>query len=426
MEEHKKRIAATAAVKTDRISALPDDIIHEILARLHRSLYGNAFKLSCLSKRWNQILLSYPILKVNDFNLLSKKPRERIAAAKSFKCVLSSDESFRRITVLHLKGCTFPHGISLEGMGISLEVLCLDSVRFLGHGILDTMITCASRLENLKLCRIDRRFQVANHPNLKTVKVGRKGFFFRVSSIANLKDLHIQSRYLKFEDLMKLIAEFPSLESIKYDDYQYHFDIVNTNKRREIEFRWCQSSNIVIEIDASGVDDFITSFLTILCKLDRKQIELVPFLAELSQFLVTISITSTDTNNIIWSYIPSLVIIDNLKFPSHLVDKYGSFLDRCLQRCHPKFMFFTRPEDQVPKNDYQLGLKRICKQLVERAQCFQCKGAYKCWHDELKDVKLVTRLTNGDIREDNVIDVSEDMLSSIVEGDEVQFRLTWH
>ncbi|CAN1124042.1 hypothetical protein LINPERPRIM_LOCUS3552, partial [Linum perenne] len=58
-----------------------------------------------------------------------------------------------------------------------------------------------------------------------------------------------------------------------------------------------------------------------------------------------------------WSYIPSPVIIDNLKFPSHLVDKYGSFLDRCLQRCHPKFMFFKRPEDQVPKNDYQLALK---------------------------------------------------------------------
>ncbi|CAN1124040.1 hypothetical protein LINPERHAP2_LOCUS2170 [Linum perenne] len=301
------------------------------------------------------------------------------------------------------------------------------------------MIACASRLETLELFKLDERFQVVNHPNLKSVKVERSNKFeiigarsletlhisgmtpscFRVSSTPNLKVLHIEGKYT--EDFMKLISKFPSLESITYDNQKHTFNIV----RREIEFRWSHSSNI-FEIDASGVDDFINRFLTILCKLDRiHMIKLVPFLYELSEFRVTLHFTNDD---VLWSRRPPPAI-EHLKLPSHLVDEYGSLLDSRLQKCHPKFMSVTRPRDRMRKNDdRQFGLKAICKQLVERARCILCEGGYifKCWHDQLKDVKLVTRFKNGDIREDEVIDVSEDMLSSLVEGDEVRFRLSWH
>ncbi|CAN1843833.1 hypothetical protein LINPERHAP1_LOCUS37256 [Linum perenne] len=100
-EEH-TTTASAADGGADGISALPDDVIHQILTR-SESPIKHAARLSLLSKTWNQILLAYQISKFDDSCLQSKQPHERISAAESFKIFLrrrssstnSSTESVR-------------------------------------------------------------------------------------------------------------------------------------------------------------------------------------------------------------------------------------------------------------------------------------------------------------------------------------------
>ncbi|CAN0914308.1 hypothetical protein LINGRAHAP2_LOCUS28483 [Linum grandiflorum] len=54
----------------DRISCLPDEIIHNILHRLPSP--KKVAKLSILSKRWNHLWLSYPILRLNENEFRSR------------------------------------------------------------------------------------------------------------------------------------------------------------------------------------------------------------------------------------------------------------------------------------------------------------------------------------------------------------------
>ncbi|CAN1266417.1 F-box/LRR-repeat protein 25 [Linum perenne] len=69
----------------DRISELPDEIVHEILDRLKNPRLRA--KLSLLSRRWMQIWLSYPILEFHgdkSFNY-SAKLKSFVAAAAARK-----------------------------------------------------------------------------------------------------------------------------------------------------------------------------------------------------------------------------------------------------------------------------------------------------------------------------------------------------
>ncbi|CAN1331902.1 hypothetical protein LINPERPRIM_LOCUS35508, partial [Linum perenne] len=69
----------------DRLStSLPDEIIHDILGRLLRSVPKQAlqvYKLTLLSKRWTQIWLSYPNLEFEQDYLGPTEPQERFATA---------------------------------------------------------------------------------------------------------------------------------------------------------------------------------------------------------------------------------------------------------------------------------------------------------------------------------------------------------
>ncbi|CAN0914615.1 hypothetical protein LINGRAHAP2_LOCUS28675 [Linum grandiflorum] len=67
--------------KTDRISSLPDDIIHQILGRTEIPFKISA-QLSVLSKRWNHIYHSCPILILDGE---SKQTEEFIAATEACK-----------------------------------------------------------------------------------------------------------------------------------------------------------------------------------------------------------------------------------------------------------------------------------------------------------------------------------------------------
>ncbi|CAN0892383.1 F-box/FBD/LRR-repeat protein At1g16930 [Linum grandiflorum] len=218
-----RRILRTAA---DRISNLPDEVIHEILYRL-RSPKQPA-QLAILSKRWNHLWLSYPVLELDirewPIATMEKNMKKFLtAAAKKFpdlqhmpavrlsvqwrwddpdlcdqllgfvgkvtqelylRFYLDLEyyiirqpllNRFRGLKVVKLRHITFPSGCSVR-FGASLQVLSLNYARFPvdeGDGILNSMIESASSsIETLRLSFIFgiRGIQIQDCPNLKTLK----------------------------------------------------------------------------------------------------------------------------------------------------------------------------------------------------------------------------------------------------------------
>ncbi|CAL1414600.1 unnamed protein product [Linum trigynum] len=81
----------TGEEEVDRISELPDDVIHKILTRVEPS--KKAAKTSVLSQRWANLWRSYPVLEFHDTQFATKKSAKRFAAAakKKFGCSSSDD-----------------------------------------------------------------------------------------------------------------------------------------------------------------------------------------------------------------------------------------------------------------------------------------------------------------------------------------------
>ncbi|CAN0901545.1 hypothetical protein LINGRAHAP2_LOCUS21480 [Linum grandiflorum] len=319
----------------DRISSLPDEIIHDILDRLRSP--KRIAKLSFLSKRWNHLWLSYPILKLNSCEfrwpmqsgdlfydrapieplkafaatLLRKLSHNRAASITTVRISAASyrwgpkfcsgflddvldllassstheidfrfghdcnlDEldppdytaynvpqrllQFQNLKVLKLAFCDFRlYGDEVTsdtndnnpfaGLASCLELLELDHVSFPNDGILNSIISGASRLKTLILYSVFGigRFQVRNHPNLRVLKARRmvgdiveitgcrslrtlKLFYWekgelQVSSTPNLKVLYIENTdcgppVITDKEFGKLIREFPSLKSVTLEN----------------------------------------------------------------------------------------------------------------------------------------------------------------------------------------------------------------
>ncbi|CAL1363958.1 unnamed protein product [Linum trigynum] len=86
-QEEVRRIPTVAGgedeVRIDRISALADDILHQILASLRST--KEAARATVLSKRWVHLWRSYPVLEFDDKGFRSKQTAERFAAATAAK-----------------------------------------------------------------------------------------------------------------------------------------------------------------------------------------------------------------------------------------------------------------------------------------------------------------------------------------------------
>ncbi|CAN0928110.1 Probable FBD-associated F-box protein At1g32375 [Linum grandiflorum] len=248
----KRRRTAAAGELKDRISNLPEDIIHEILACL-RSATEPA-KLAILSKRWNHLWCSYPGFDFNYYEQTISMKKENLekfltATTNKFSALqhvsavriqlyeteresdllekllgfvakvtqevfftfyslftilprgLFDDDRFRNLKVVKLGNCKFSSGSSVR-FGASLQVLHLNSVKFPaqndeGDRILNGVIERASCLQNLTLKNIYgvRRFRIRDCLNLKTLKFGQVyGAKFEISGAQSLEILHV--RYL--------------------------------------------------------------------------------------------------------------------------------------------------------------------------------------------------------------------------------------
>ncbi|CAN1123035.1 hypothetical protein LINPERHAP2_LOCUS1637 [Linum perenne] len=213
----------------DRISSLPDEIIHQILARLRSPKQVAQF--NTLSRRWPRILSSYSmLLSVIDVESISIQTdytwksyldfHDRILELASEFSPREMDISFGyhpspayeiprgffsqngkqfiRLDVLKLKYCRFDLYTDLTAnfscLDSSLKVLCLEVVVFPNEGILHSIIHEASLLETLTLKKIivtpDWKLQVRNHPNLKFLKVDELCLdLFEIGGIQSLEEV---------------------------------------------------------------------------------------------------------------------------------------------------------------------------------------------------------------------------------------------
>ncbi|CAN0914609.1 hypothetical protein LINGRAHAP2_LOCUS28670 [Linum grandiflorum] len=340
-----------------------------------------------------------------------------------------------------------------QGFGISIKELYLRSVSFPEDGILDAMVSAASHLEKLSLDSIYliKKFRVKDHPSLKSIAAKsivieefeiagvnsletlrifqmRIGCF-RISSTPNLKHLDIEGGdvgNLENGNLLKLVSEYRSLESIAYEDgkstaLSTKFKIVNTNQIRKVELKWHNIA--VVELDASELDgDFVTCFVTALAQnynSSNDMVKLGPMLAELTEFRVNyLWFTAPNSNRMLSDQILFTRDVEHVKFLPYSIE--DDFLDNMLHAYHPKFISFIGIEDRISNILYLSALRSISKKLVERASCTRCGGSGEsCWNTQLQDVKLVI---NGNIRQDNIVGFGEDQFF----WHQISFMLIWH
>ncbi|CAN0928106.1 F-box/FBD/LRR-repeat protein At5g53840 [Linum grandiflorum] len=241
--------AGGGSEEKDRISNLPDEIIHEIFGGLGST--KQPAQLTILSKRWSHLWRSYPVL---DFDVSDLSIREEnlekflTAAVKKFSGLqqvaavritlnqrcdrhlldkrlgfvstvtqelrlhsapfcgwielpqgLFNNHRFVSLKVVKLQHCSFPSGFSVR-FGSFLQVLCLKSVGFPekndeGEEILNSIIEDASHLETLTLSCIHgiRSLQIQDHPNLKTLKASKFCYSgeFKINGVESLEILHV-------------------------------------------------------------------------------------------------------------------------------------------------------------------------------------------------------------------------------------------
>ncbi|CAN0892381.1 F-box/FBD/LRR-repeat protein At1g16930, partial [Linum grandiflorum] len=410
----------------DRISNLPDEIIHEIFAGL-RSTKQPA-QLTILSKRWSHLWRSYPIL---DFNL-RENPKKFVTAVGLF-----NDDRFRSLKVVKLHGCNFPSGSSVR-FGASLQVLSLKCVSFPGNEdqILNSMIEDASYLESLTLSEIYgiHRLHIQDHPNLKTINAVHFRYIrdFKISGAESLETLHLYYQSVdRFqvllspnnnvkvlliggiyaikskEELNKFISKFPRLESLELRDVslvpQLEIDAPLGLSKLVID-----SPNILINHVGSEPVVQVSVFWRLLYKIHWHQLK--RFLTNLSRFQLTLefihfekeitSLTSDGDDD--QSPIP---VIEHLKFPPHLCYAVA-FVDNLFRNCHPKMISFTETRDEIAEKNV-LQLQNLWKYLAS-----SCKAA-----------KIMERVENDDgIEEDRESDAAyvarKNSLSNFVDSAE--------
>ncbi|CAN1266294.1 F-box/FBD/LRR-repeat protein At5g53840 [Linum perenne] len=97
---------------------------------------------------------------------------------------------------------------------------------------------------------------------------------------------------------------------------------------------------------------------------------------------------------------------------------YRTILDNVLWSCHPKY-FITRRDhiNRLP------SLELINKVFVERTSPNCEQIACKCWRHQLKDVKIVNI---RDTKEEELMNVSADVITNLQRENQFLFKLIWH
>ncbi|CAN1266476.1 hypothetical protein LINPERPRIM_LOCUS12568 [Linum perenne] len=261
----------------DRISELPDEIIHDILERLQSPM--EVAKSTLLSRRWIHIWRSYPILEfhgphdysyseklllfvaaaakklsssdehnhIKAVRISSRKPEEIVVKCyyvNQFTLLLATDLiNNPKLRILHLRHCKFweyQDTNDLDMRMINLRVLHLGYFS-IDELLLNRLIAASPLIEELKLrypLETIRKLHICNNPNLKILQLEHCGveeiiqiagttkslevmslncsdLDISPSALSNLKSLKIHyACQLTGEFISNLIANSPSLQSL--------------------------------------------------------------------------------------------------------------------------------------------------------------------------------------------------------------------
>ncbi|CAI0556184.1 unnamed protein product [Linum tenue] len=499
--------AGEEEVPVDRISALLDDIIHQILARLRST--KEAARTIVLSKRWVNLWRSYPVLEFDDRGFLSKQTAERLAKSVAAKfgsnnttpplgirsvridfadyfdgadwdvlpCSAFLDDLLKsaaaatrsqspreidiscgymedfgefdgRLTydipkgllllpcrqfpqfrggleILKLEFCSFREfvGVDLVGVGSSLRELTLRYVSLPDDRILNGMIAGALRLESLTLSAIVeiRRLQVRNLPNLRALRCyacdvedleitgatsleilclsSPLGGELEVSSMPNLRELEIDAWKLTDQKVNKLIAESPSLETLKLTNPAQvrNLKIVSSDRFRELTLVvWKESRAMAIEIDAPRLSNFI-------------------YHGAIVNFLRSIELGSKKKKkNSTTTAVPFYWYLYG-----HMFHNFNN-----LRQLFPRISEFRLTLDI----SFQSLSEYVCKTFHETDMLNRCGAECKCWRHQLKDVKMVKRAAgaNGGTRVEDDADNNEAVdISTVVISTRAEIAEIW-
>ncbi|CAN1266298.1 Putative F-box/FBD/LRR-repeat protein At1g78840 [Linum perenne] len=428
----------------DQISSLPDEILHEILYRLCFS--KQAAKASSLSKRWNPLWLSYPVLEF-DYRDYSKHRPSRstmdsfIAAArrkfsssglnryiKSVRIVCSKSVEFCKCNHANLKHLQIskiilvdvPDSIQIEVGAPSLESLSLSLLKC------GDEIICSSLLPSLK----------SLHCCNLTDDVVRK----LISKSPSLLSLHL----ISVNKVNELKIESPTLEKLELVRIDWnrqrkvllHIDtprLVNVYLRGHID-SLCGISDAINSFQAAQIRS-ATFELSLYCSYiqNRNIKELKEFLRKVTrQFqFVKLQFDFSEQGLIVWDEVEEnspTPVIERVEVYSYgqwepLYKRWGVYrtvLDNVLWSCHPKyFSLHTSYAD----TDKLPSLELINKVFVERTSPNCEQIACKCWRHQLKDVKMVNI---RDTKEEELMDVSADVITNLQRENQVLFKLIWH
>ncbi|CAN1180108.1 FBD-associated F-box protein At2g26860 [Linum perenne] len=507
----------------DRISSLPDEILHEILDCLSSDKQA-AKAAALLSKRWKHLWLSYPVLEFYCTDYAYGAPSRStmdsfIAAAtrklsssglssyiKSVK-ICSSDSAFigaildliqnrepeeiymnlsrdsvipapllnsSRLRTLKLYGCKL---LEDQYKMINLRVLHLSSVS-IDVRVLNSMIAAAPLLEKLILMAIKylKRLEICNHANLKLLEIKH---MIRLSEIVvgalqSLESLSLRS--LDCDGLEIICSSLlPSLKSLEIRDcpnlrdhvihmltskspslLSLHLADINevkelkikslTLEKLELEWYSCHPKRLMLHIDAPSLVNVcfrgqvqwlraISLQAAQSCRFElsfynkyyyseesNKLKELKDFLRKVTQKIQFVHLHLYDT-----SLLPKRLIecdqVHQDDSPTPVIERVEvkflqinqTFVYNVLWSCHPKYFSVHDQRDE--------SLKRINRAFMERTSPSCKKIACKCWRHQLKDVKIV--MTN-DKEDEELMDVSDDVLSTLECRNQVLFRLIWH
>ncbi|CAN1180106.1 F-box/FBD/LRR-repeat protein At5g53840 [Linum perenne] len=250
----------------DRISSLPDEILHEILNRLRS--HKQFAKAALLSKRWKHLWLSYPVLEFYCRDYADGEPSRStmdsfIAAAtrklsssglnsyiKSVR-IVSCDSAFIRaifdliqntqpeeiemilgiesvIPTLLLNSSSRLRALKLAGCKlledqykmINLRVIHLSCVS-INHRVLNSVVAAAPLLEELILMDLHsvKKVEVCNHANLKHLQIWHmwdhhQPFQIVVGALDSLETMSL-SRLHRHDLEIICSSELPSLKSLE-------------------------------------------------------------------------------------------------------------------------------------------------------------------------------------------------------------------
>ncbi|CAN1131975.1 F-box/FBD/LRR-repeat protein At5g53840 [Linum perenne] len=393
----------------------------------------------------------------------------------------NSGDRFRRLQVLKLQNCYFSDDHIFDGIS-SLKILDLSYAEFDNCRTLNRMIADCPLLETLTLFYIEgiQKVQIQNHPNLKSfdathfdndnhydfeitgarsleilrIKRDIKEGNLRISSIPNLKQLHLEGvQTLTDNVLNKLISELPCLESLTLIDLPSGVEqlrIVHSDQLQRVElYADRRPLPRVLEIDAPKLTNLFytgnynrfskifevnksrSSSVSFDCRvleqLNHRQLkELVD---RFSQFRLSLKLCQPVLNQM-WDrmedkiYTP--VVIERLTFArsnTKNCNDEDDNLDHIFSICHPKFLTLEMKlvHDQ-DEDKFRSGVKNICKELIKKRDSKnRCSIACKCSGHRLKDVKMIQKeVVDGEV------EVSVDVVSSVIKREDVVFILTWH